>query len=519
MSNHPSVTSRSILGVMLCTALSRIMGFVRIAVIGRFYGAEGAADVLHLVFQIPNNLRRLLAEGALSSAFLPVFSSTLLNHRWATTETRLLLKRLFGLQWLIFLPLLTISVIFSQEITGALFDFPTAELTEIADNLFKILVWHIFPISIAAVIMAVLHSHRCFIVPAMAPILFSITVISAILLLHRRLGIYAVSVGVLLGGSIQVVVQLPHLIKLGYGILPRFSFRDPLFRKVMRSWGPVTISAALFSINQQIASYFASGLEEGSASAMINALTFWHLPFGLLGISVLTVLYPRMSNQRAIGNQQALRDTLEYGISYLIVTVLPATIYLLILPRAIIGVALQRGAFTAHNTLLTSRMLFAYSCALLPTIIYYFVQRFYYSCYNYRRPIYAALIVFIIDIALSLWLKETALRVVGLAYANSIAFSSGLIYLLIGIREHIPHYPPRYLLLARRLFRVAMALLLPTSLLIVYALRFGNQWLEGGTPRNTLLLGLFTILYICSTLLCYRWFQVQPAIHRLLRRR
>ena len=517
MSNHSS-SARSILGVMLCTALSRLMGFIRLAVIGTLYGAEGAADVLHLVFQIPNNLRRLLAEGALSSAFLPIFSSTLLNRRQATIETRLLLKRLFGLQWLLFLPLLTISVIFSQEITGTLFNFPTAELTEMANRLFKILIWYIFPISIAAVIMAVLHSHGYFIVPAITPILFSITVISAIILLHRRMGIYAVSVGVLLGGLIQLLVQLPRLKKLGYGILPRFSFRHPLFRKVLRYWAPVTVSAALFSINQQIASYFASGLEAGSASAMINALTFWQLPFGLLGISVMTVLYPKMSNLHATGNRQELRDTLEYGISYLLVTVMPATIYLLILPRAIIAIALQRGAFTAANTLLTSRMLFAYSCALLPIIAYHFIQRFYYSCHNYRKPFFAALIVLIIDVALSLWLKETPLRVVGLAYANSIAFSCGLIYLLSGIREHLSQHPPRYFLLVRRLLRVGVALLLPTVLLLLYLHRFGDLWHKGGTPGNILLLGLFTILYICITLLCYRWFRVQPAIHRLLRR-
>ena len=518
MNTSLSRASRSILTVTLCTAFSRLLGFARLAVIGTFYGAEGSADVLHLVFQIPNNLRRLLAEGSLSSAFIPVLSTTL-NKGSITKDAKLLVQTLFGLQCIILIPLLVISTLLSKEITLTLFDFPTAELAYIANWLFKILLWYIFPISMAAIIMAALHSHGYFTLPAITPILFSVTVIGAIVIFHERFGVYAVSGGVLVGGMIQLVIQIPRFIKVGYRFSPRFVFTHPLFRTVMRFWGPVTISSALFFINQQVASYFASGLESGSASAMINALTFWQLPFGLLGISVMTVLYPKMSASHASGNLEQLRETVEYGISYLLVTVVPATLYLLILPHSIIAAALQRGAFTAINTALTARMLFAYSCGLLPVILYQFLLRFYYSCHDYKRPIYAALMVLVIDIALSLWLKETSLRVVGLAYANTVAFSCGLCYLLSGMSRHLQTTPLRTQIIIRRMARVSVALIGPTLLLLFYGYGFGISWKEGGTIRHILIFGLFTLCYICCTLICYRWFRVQPAIRPLLGRR
>ena len=508
-------SSHNILTVTLFTALSRVLGFVRLAVIGTLYGAGGEADVVHLVFQIPNNLRRLLAEGALSSAFIPTLSGTLIEGRRATLESWTLTRTLFGLQWALLIPLLTVSALFSSEITLTLFDLPSSELQSLADRLFKFLVWYAFPISIAAITMAVLQIHGYFTVPALTPILFSITVISSMALFYQRYGVFAVAIGVVVGGVAQVAIQLPRFRALGYRLRPSFNFRHPAFRRVIRFWGPVTVGSALFAINQQIASYFASGLSSGSASAMINALTFWQLPFGLLGVSVITVLYPKMSAAYSAGNQGDMRDTLEYGISYLMVTAIPATVYLLVMPYSMIAVALQRGAFTVANTELASRVLSAYSWGLPSVILYYFVQRFYYSCHNYRTPIVSAGVVLGIDVALSLWLKNTHLRVAGLAYANTIAFSCGVVYLFLRIP---PHHAPRLSIILKRVVRVLGAVVIPTVLLILYKNIFGHRWREGGALSHALPFALFTLVYICATLLCYRWFRVQPVIHRLVRR-
>ena len=489
-------TTGSTVAVMLSTFGSRLLGFVRIAIIGAVFGASGRADVLNLVFTIPNNLRKLTAEGALSSAFIPVLSQSIVEDETGT-EARQLVRSILTFQVVLLVPLLVLAVIFARPIVDVILDFPEPERQILAADAFRWFIHYTLLVSASAVLMATLNSHKRFLVPALTPLLFSLCVIAAILLLHRRLGIFSMALGVLVGGAVQILFQVPSFRRLGYGFRPRWKLRDPRFRKVLRQWLPVIGTASVFTINQQVAILFASGLEDGSGSAMTNALVFWQLPFGIFGAAITTVMFPRMSRQAAAGDRNGLSETLQYGFRYLVTLLVPSALVLSLLGREIIAVALQRGAFEPRFTVLTSEVLTYYSLGLLSVAAYNYFQRFFYATDDFRTPIFVAVVTVVLDVGLSLWLKETPLRVRGLALANSVAFTVGLVLFVSKSAVVLGGIDGRRVFVT--LLKVGTALV-PIALFIrFYLSRTGSWWQEGSSFRT---LGLLAVPAVASVVIC-----------------
>ncbi|TVQ39840.1 MAG: murein biosynthesis integral membrane protein MurJ [Spirochaetaceae bacterium] len=490
----------STLVVMGATSASRLLGFVRVAVIGAIFGGSGEADVLNLVFNIPNNLRKLLAEGALSSAFIPVLSTTIVEDGSGESSRRIV-RLVLTLQLVILLPLMLLSVLFSSQIVGVILDFPEPARQVLASDLFRWLIHYLLLISISAVLMGTINSHNRFLVPSLTPLLFSISVIGAIVLLHRRMGIFAMAVGVLAGGVLQILFQVPQFIKLGYDFRPSFRFGDQRFRTVMAQWLPVVGTASIYSINQQVAMLFASGLEDGSGSAMTNALTFWQLPFGIFGASITTVLFPRMSRQFAAGDNQGLQQSLQYGFRYLIALLVPSAVIMGMLSHEIVAVALQRGVFQPRYTDLAARTLRGFCLGLLSVGAFSFFQRFFYATGRFRIPLLTAGVAFVLDVGLSLWLKETRLRVVGLAIANSAAFTVALALMIHQAHRMLGGLDFRRIGVTMGKVTLSVA---PVVLFIRLFLRHsGAWWMEGSTLANLLRLtgvaggaiGILLIMY------------------------
>jgi putative peptidoglycan lipid II flippase len=267
--------------VMICTMVSRILGFARTAVVTAIFGASGAADVINLTFAVPNNLRKLMAEGALSSAFIPVLSETLVE-KPDGTESKSIVRSILTFQLILLVPLSVLCIVFARPLIAVvLAEFSEEWQVTLSAGLFRWFINYLLLISISAVLMAVLNSHNRFFVPALTPILFSVSVIGSILLLHGRLGEYSMAVGVLAGGLAQILFQTPSFMRLGYRFRPNFDFSSPRFRKVLRQWLPVLATSSIYTITETVAFRFSSGLAPGSASAMSNALVFWQLPFGI----------------------------------------------------------------------------------------------------------------------------------------------------------------------------------------------------------------------------------------------
>ena len=287
--------------VMVSTTISRLFGFVRIALIGAIFGASGTADVLNAVFTIPNNLRKLMAEGALSSAFIPVLSRSIVQDETGSRPQKIV-RLILSFQFIVLVPILILCVIFSPLVVRLILDFQDTEKVELAGQLFRWMIHYLLLVSVSAVLMGVINAHSSFFVPAVTPILFSVAVISSVLLLHSSFGPFSMVIGVLAGGLAQVAFQVPKIRSLGYTFRPAMDFGNSDFVKVMKLWLPVVATASIYTINEQIAIYFATGLEDGSTSAMSNAMVFWQLPFGIFSASITTVLFPRMSRQAGAGD-------------------------------------------------------------------------------------------------------------------------------------------------------------------------------------------------------------------------
>ena len=488
---------------MVCTAVSRLLGFVRVAVIGAVFGATGLADVLNAVYMIPNNLRKLLAEGALSSAVIPELAHALEQKGSdRAAEARVLVRRMLTLLAAVVSVLVVVAVVLARPVVGVVLEFPEPWKMELAAGLFRLVFPYLLLVSIAAVLMAVLNCHDVFVVPALAPLLFSVNVILAIVLFHRHWGLLAAGVGILAGGIGGVVGQIPAFLRRGYDLRPDFQWSDPRVRRVVRQWIPVVASASMFAIAQQVAIVFASGLEDGSTSALANAVVFWQLPFGIFSVSVVTAHFPRMSVYAAVGDAPALSRTFAGGLMMIVDLLLPPALFYLFFGEAVIRVALERMTFSAAGTALAGSVLAGYAAGLVGVGVFNFVQRYFFATRDYRSPFLAALLVAAIDIPLSLWLKETSLRVTGLAVANSIAFTAGAGALLVAARRRMPQLKGERLL--GHLVRVVAANALLAALLWAVAEVVQPWWQAGSTLPNALLTMAIGACAVGVTLALYR---------------
>ncbi|MBQ3712495.1 MAG: murein biosynthesis integral membrane protein MurJ [Spirochaetia bacterium] len=462
---------------MLCTMLSRILGFVKIVLIGAVFGGSGKADVLNAVFNIPNNLRKLMAEGALSSSFIPVLAGSLANNE-PHSVTRRIVRNIMAFQVVVLVPVCVLSIIFSDVLVNkVLLDFADPELQVLAVSLFRWFISYILLISISAVLLAVLNVHGFFTIPALTPILFSIAVIISIVCLHRTMGVYSMAVGVLAGGVLQILFQCPLFKKLGYDFKLSFDFKNEKFKRIMVNWFPVLATSCIFAINQQIAMRFASGLETGSSSAIGYALVFWQLPFGIFSASITTVLFPQMSKEGATGQIAQLTNTLTTGVISLMGLLIPSSVIMYFLGYDIISIGMQRGSFTVENTAMAGFVLQGYAWGLLGTGAFNFVQRYYYSLNNYKKPFFFAVLCATMDVLLSLWLKETQLRVAGLAWANTISFTISTCLMLADIKLHSKGLS--VLGIMRELAKILIAVAVGMIPVLFYLHLCGTWWHSG----------------------------------------
>ncbi|MBN2736362.1 MAG: murein biosynthesis integral membrane protein MurJ [Spirochaetales bacterium] len=492
--------------VMICTLGSRIMGLVRNGVFNAVFGTGGIADVWHSVFMIPNSLRKLFAEGSLSSAFIPVLSTTIVEDK-TQEKAKEISRKIFSFQVLILVPLIVLMIINAESICSTIFDYRDEEKLKLAVDLFRFVIIYLLFISISAVIMAVLNSNSIFIIPALTPLMFSFCVIFSIVFLYPHYKLASMVIGVLLGGITQVIVQVPLYLKKGYDFKFDFNFKTDEFKTILRLWIPFLATSSIFAINQQIAMFFATGLGDGDASALSNALIFFQLPYGIAVSSVVTVLYPRMSRESAQRDWEKLKYTFNYGIILMLMLLMPATIAYVMLGDKIIALIWQRGGFTEKSTFETFNVLAAYSLGLAGLGIFSFCQRLFYSLKNFTVPLVITFGVMLLDIILSVWLKETVLGVSGIALANSISFTIGIIPFIIFVNKFLKGINIQELLQGlAKLFISGLALY---GLLKAYLIITDNYWTKENSVTNLLLVVLIVIVSMVLIFLSYYFLKIK----------
>lgn len=362
MNGEESKINRSIGTVSFYTFLSRILGLVRDITIAWAFGATRTADIYYVAFRIPNMLRRLVAEGALTISFVPVYTEYLkISRREAQNAFSVVFTYLS-----IFLIILVASgIIFSPSIVK-LMAWGFSKIPDKFDHtiyLTRLMFPYIFLIGLTALAMGVLNSLKHFAAPAASPIFLNIGIIFGAVVLSRVCAVptTGLAIGVLMGGVMQLALQVKPLIS--ESMLPKinFNWHHPALRRLLLLMGPSAIGASVYQLNILVITLFASFLQEGSVSYLSYADRINEFPLGIFSIAIATVMLPTLSEHGAANNIELFRECISRSLRLSFLISIPSAIGLHILSPHIIEVLLQRGEFNQQTALATSNTLIVLS--------------------------------------------------------------------------------------------------------------------------------------------------------------
>jgi putative peptidoglycan lipid II flippase len=422
--------------VSLATSLSRIGGLVREQLFAALLGAGLYSDAFVVAFRIPNLLRDLLAEGALSTAFVPTFTQELVRRGAPAAYAlgNLVLTTLFAVTGLIVLGGWLLADPIVHLIAPGFAATPGK--IELTVTLTRILFPFLPMVALAAVLMGMLNAQHRFFVPAVAPALFNaaaIVVGAALLILGLadRQAVLWWTVAVLLGGSLQMFAQVPSLFRAGWRFRPHFRprFDDPGLRQILRLMAPAVLGLSATQLNIFVNNILASQLEQGSPSWLNYAFRLMQLPIGVFGVAVATVNLAALSRHAAHEDMQAFRKTLGGSMRLVAFLTLPATAGLVALREPIIDLLYEHGRFSPYDTMRTALVLSNYAIGLYAYAAVKVLAPAFYALKDARIPLFASITAVVCNITGSL-LMYRPFGAPGLALATSIGalVNMGVLY-------------------------------------------------------------------------------------------
>ena len=427
--------ARDVALMALATGISRVFGLFRDVTIADRFGATGVYDAFLVAFFLPHFLRQLLAEGALSTAFVPVFTEALVSDKEADRFASNLLSLL-----LVVFPFVVIcGVLLAPTYLPFLASGFPAEKLALAIRLAQVVFPFIALVGFAAVFMGILNAHHRFFAASFAPVLFNLGMIVGAILLSTRFSVYPIyglALGVLLGGAGQLLFQIPSLRRVGF----RFRFTllplHPGIRQMGRLMAPAIIALAVTQINLLVDNKIASHLGDGGISSLQYAMRLFQLPLGVFAVSIATALLPRFSAALARGEHRQFSAQLVDGISASAFILLPAMVGLYAIGPDIIRLLFEHGRFTASDTLRTAHALSFYAIGILPYGLVYLFTRAYYALGRTGVPLVASCCAVGANIAFDLLLVGP-MRESGLALATSIAGCVSAAILLLSLWRRV----------------------------------------------------------------------------------
>lgn len=413
------------------TFLSRILGLVRDIVLARYFGAGIVTDAFFVALRIPNLLRRLFAEGSLTVAFIPIFTEYLGQK---TKEDAFELARAVLTLLSVVLTFVTIlGVIFSPWIVRVqAFGFGGAGLKyDLTVLLTRITFPYILLISIVALFMGILNSLRHFAAPAAAPIFLNVGIILSTLFISPYFSqpIIGVAIGVIIGGILQVGLQIPWALKKGLSLLPVWMPHHPALKRILLLMLPTVFGSAIYQFNQFVGTLLASFLTDGSVSWLYYADRLVQFPLGVFAIAISTAALPSLSRQAAERGLDTFKDTLDHAMGLVFFISIPSTVGLIVLGKPIIQVLFQGGAFGPFYTTMTAHALIFYSLGLWAFSGIRIMLSAFYALQDTKTPVKIALAVAAANLFFSLALMGP-LEHGGLALA--LALASVLQFFLLG---------------------------------------------------------------------------------------
>lgn len=392
--------------VSLLTLASRVTGLVRELLMASTFGANAMTDAFNVAFRIPNLFRRLFAEGAFSQAFVPVLASTRAEH--GDEVTRNLIDRVAALLTAAVVATSVLGVLLAPLLVWALASGLQSDIRgyQSAVLMTRWMFPYIAFMSLVAFSAAILNTWRRFAVPAAAPVLLNLAMILAAWLgapWFARLGyepIYAMAAGVMLGGVLQLAVQVPALRRVGMFPRPswgwasmRRAWTDEHVRRVLRLMLPALLGVSVAQLSLLINTQIASHLTPGSVTWLSYADRLMEFPTALLGVAMGVVLTPQLAAARGAGDGQRYSSMLDWGLRLVLLLALPCALALLLFSRPLIAVLMHYGAFSDADLRQTALALTGYGAGLVGLVAIKILAPAYYAAQDVRTPVRIAIAV------------------------------------------------------------------------------------------------------------------------------
>jgi putative peptidoglycan lipid II flippase len=472
--------------VSAATLLSRVLGLVRDQVFAALFGASTAADAFNMAFRVPNLVRDLFAEGAMSASFVPTFTQW--RERQGDEAAWALGRQLMSTLLAVLLGLTALGWLFAPQILALMaggFGAVPGKL-ELTVDLTRVMLPFLPAVALAAAAMGMLNARGVFFLPALAPALLNVGMVVfglALIPACRAAGwpvITAMAIGVVLGGVLQFACQLPALGRLGFRFRLEWPTWHPGVRQVAMMMLPATVGLAATQLNIFVSQAIAASFREGSVSWLQYAFRLMQLPIGLFGVAVATVSLPALSRAAARSDLPGVRSTLSESVRLVLLLTVPAALYLAVFARPLVALLFQYGRFHAGDTAATADALVMYCVGLPAFAAVGIFTRAFYALGDTRTPVRATFAAVAVNLGLNLLLvgplAAWGLAHRGLALATSATSLANLALLAWLLRRRLGGVDGARML--RSLLRITLAAALPAAL---------AAWILGGIGDLTAL--------------------------------
>jgi len=431
MSEHHKI-AKAATTIGMGTLFSRILGFLRDMVIANFFGAGMAADAFFVAFRIPNLWRKLVGEGSLTISFIPVYTEYLTQR--SEEETRKVTHIAFTIAGVILLILTLLGVLFSPILIRIIAPgfIETPEKFQLTVRLNQIIFPYLFFMGLFALCMGILYSQRHFFAPAIAPIFLNISIIVSVFLFYHtfKVPVLTLALGVLAGGMIQFLFQIPFLWKRRITFRLNFDFRHPAIKRIGILMIPGLIGTAVYQINVFVDTIFASFLPSGSVTYLFFADRLMEFPLGIFAIAIGMASFPSLSGLASQGRMEELKETISFIFRLVSFISVPAMVGLIALKTPIINLLFQRGLFDYSATEKTAFALLFYSVGLWAIAGSRTIVPAFYSLQDTWTPLKIALACLGTNVILNtIFIFFTPLMHGGLALATSLSSMLNLVLL------------------------------------------------------------------------------------------
>jgi putative peptidoglycan lipid II flippase len=428
--------------VMAAFVFSQVTGLVYQILVAESFGTDQSMDAFNAANRVSETLFRLIAGGALGSAFIPTFTQLLVegdqDKAWqlasAVGNLVLIILSTLGLLAAIFAP-----QIVRNFLAPGFYDPAQEQMTV---NLMRIMLPSAAIFGISGLLMGVLNSYQVFLIPALTPAMYRLGMIFGTVVLAPKMGIYGLAWGVIIGALAHLILQIPSLIQQGGNYSPTLGLKIPEVREVAQLMGPRLLGVAVVELNFWVNTRLASYMPEGSVTGITFAFVLMLMPQAAIAQSIATAAMPTLAAQYARGRLDAVQDSLASIVRGVLLLSVPASMGLILLRVPVVQLLLQRGEFTQRSTELVAWALLWYAAGLVGHSVMEVLARAFYALHDTRTPVMVGTAAMTLNVAFSFGFSALFRRIEwmphgGLALANSLATALETAGLLILMRRRL----------------------------------------------------------------------------------